>query len=140
VLVRRGIDSVPLADPVPAPLDPTRLEPVLARLWETARTAQFRDRAVDAALTAYGQLLEGNPAAIDLAWGELIEVVCSNAVWRPSWVSRPLLDAVVSLLACAGPAPGRQVGGALDPTRSSPPAVHRRAASSPVFRPTHPHG
>jgi hypothetical protein len=154
------LEPEPLADPVPAPLDPTRLEPALARLWETARTAQFRDRAVDAALTAYGQLLEGNPpddfaavaelgvamleaqqgrqlqardrllavigkhsetrletglpaqsvamlklielvgadpAGDDLAWGELLEVACSNAVWRPTWVSRPLLDAAVSL-------------------------------------------
>jgi hypothetical protein len=156
----RLLEPEPLADPVPAPLDPTRLEPALARLWETARDAHFRDRAADAALTAYGQFLAGDPpddfaavaelgvamlesqqgrqlqardrllavigkhpetrletglpaqsvamlkfielagsdpAGADLAWGELLEGVCSNAVWHPTWVSRPLLDAAVSL-------------------------------------------
>jgi hypothetical protein len=57
----RLIEPEPLADPVPAPLDPTRLEPALARLWESARNAHFRDRAAGAALTAYHQLLAGNP-------------------------------------------------------------------------------
>jgi signal transduction histidine kinase len=55
------LNPAPLAGLVPQPLDPNRLDPELARLWDTARAAQFRDPDIDTAVSAYGDFLEREP-------------------------------------------------------------------------------
>jgi signal transduction histidine kinase len=57
----RLLKPAPVVDPLPRPLDPAELDPALADIWQTARRAEFRDRAADTALTSYRLFLGQSP-------------------------------------------------------------------------------